>query len=62
MLDAEQHMRVLHRLDARVALDVPLIPLYYRPFVGAARSTVRGYASRGTVDPFLGAENWWLAR
>ena len=62
VLDAEQHMRVLNRLDARVALDVPLIPLYHRPFIGAARSTVRGFVLRATVDPFLGAENWWLAR
>ena len=62
VLDAEQYMRVLRRLDARVALDVPLIPLYYRPFVGAARSIVRGYASRGTSNPLIGSENWWLAR
>jgi peptide/nickel transport system substrate-binding protein len=62
VLDAEQYIRVLHRLDARVALDVPLIPLYHRPLFGAARSTVRGYAPGGTLDPFVGAENWWLAR
>ncbi|HET6617898.1 MAG TPA: ABC transporter substrate-binding protein, partial [Gemmatimonadota bacterium] len=62
VLDAEQYMRVLHRLDARVAVDVPLIPLYHRPLFGAARSTVRGYDPRGNLDPFAGAENWWLAR
>jgi peptide/nickel transport system substrate-binding protein len=62
ILDPEQYIRALHRLDARVALDVPLIPLYHRPLIGAARSAVRGYTSREPVDqPFLGAENWWLA-
>jgi peptide/nickel transport system substrate-binding protein len=62
VLDADQRARVLHRLDARVALDVPLIPLFHRPLIGAARATIRGYAPSGTLDPFAGAENWWLAR
>ena len=62
VLAVEQRARVLNRVDARVALDVPLLPLFQIPVVGAARSTVRGYAPRVTVDPFVGAENWWLAR
>jgi peptide/nickel transport system substrate-binding protein len=60
ILEAEQYIRALHRLDARVALDVPLIPLYHRPFIGAARTAVRGYTSHAT-NPFIGAEDWWLA-
>jgi hypothetical protein len=62
VLDADLHARVLHRLDARVALDVPLIPLFHRPLIGAARATIRGYAPSGTLDPLAGVENWWLAR
>ncbi len=62
VLDADLHARALHRLDARVALDVPLIPLFHRPLFGAARSSVRGYGRSLSLDPFVGAENWWLAR
>ena len=43
VLDVEQRARVLNRVDARVALDVPLLPSSTCPVVGAARSTVRGY-------------------
>ncbi len=62
VLDADQRARVFNRADARVAGDVPLLPLYHRPLIGAARATLRGYVPSGSFNPFLGAENWWLAR
>ena len=31
MLDADQRAVVLNRIDARVALDVPMLPLFYHP-------------------------------
>ena len=64
VLDVDQRARVLNRIDARVALDVPLLPLYHLPLIGAASASLRGYAlaPSGPLDPFVGAENWWLAR
>jgi peptide/nickel transport system substrate-binding protein len=64
VLDVDQRARVLDRIDARVANDVPLIPLFHRPVIGAASGRLRGYAlvPSGPIDPFVGAENWWLAR
>ena len=64
VLDVDQRARVLNRIDARVALDVPLLPLYHLPLIGAGSASLRGYAlaPSGPLDPFVGAENWWLAR
>jgi peptide/nickel transport system substrate-binding protein len=64
VLDVDQRANVLNRVDARVALDVPLLPLFQRPVIGAASARLRGYvlAPAGPLDPFVGAENWWLAR
>ena len=62
VLDADQRARVFNRADARVAGDVPLLPLYHRPLIGAARATLRGYVPSGSFNPFIDAENWWLAR
>ena len=62
VLDADQRARVFNRADARVASDVPVLPLYQRPLIGAARATLRGYAPSGSFNPLLGAENWWLAQ
>ncbi len=64
ILDVDQRAHVLNRIDARVASDVPLLPLYHVPLIGAASASLRGYAlaPSGPLDPFVGAENWWLAR
>jgi peptide/nickel transport system substrate-binding protein len=63
VLDVDQRARVLNRVDARVAKDVPLLPLFQRPVIGAASARLKGYvlAPAGPLDPFIGAENWWLA-
>jgi peptide/nickel transport system substrate-binding protein len=62
VLDADQRARVLNRVDARVASDVPLLPLYHLPLIGGASPKLRGYAPSGPLNPFVSAEDWWLAR
>ena len=51
VLDADQRARVFNRADARVACDVPVLPLYQRPLIGAARATLRGYVSFRVLQP-----------
>ena len=61
IFDAGQRARVLNRADARMAKDVPVIPLYNAPTYAAVRSNVRGYVPS---FPFAlwRAENLWLER
>ena len=61
ILDRTQWARVLHRAEAQMLKDVPVIPLFEVPAVAAVRSTVRGYVAHLT-DPTWNAENWWLDR
>jgi len=61
IFDLDQRARVLNRADARMALDVPVIPLYQVPTYAAVRSTIRGYRP-GFPFPLWRAENWWLER
>ena len=61
ILDAERRARVLNKADARIAKDVPTIPLFEVPLVVAVRSTIRGFTSVGFISPMWNAENWWLA-
>jgi peptide/nickel transport system substrate-binding protein len=60
ILDAGQRARVLNRADARMAKDVPVIPLYQTPNVIAFRATIRNVVS-ASVHDLWNAENWWLA-
>ena len=64
ILDVDHRARVLNRIDARIATDVPRLPLFHRTVISAASARLRGYvlAPSGPLDPFVGAENWWLAR
>jgi peptide/nickel transport system substrate-binding protein len=62
ILDPFQQARVLNRADARLARDVPVIPLYELPFVAALHSTVRGFALSAVPTELLDPENWWLER
>ena len=59
-LDAEQRDRVLNRADRRLALDVPVIPLYQPPGIVAFRATIRNVGA--SPSNLLNAENWWLER
>ena len=59
ILDPVERSRVLNRADQQLAKDVPVIPLFERPFVLALRKTVRDVV----VSPeslLWNAENWWL--
>jgi peptide/nickel transport system substrate-binding protein len=61
ILDAGRRARVLNRADARIAKDVPTIPLFEVPLLVAVRSTIRGFTPAGFASPLWNAENWWLA-
>jgi peptide/nickel transport system substrate-binding protein len=60
-LDAVQQARVLNRADARIANDVPVLPLYLLAYVSAFRRDLHGVAFH-PIDPFWRAEDWWLDR
>ncbi len=64
ILDADQQARVLNKVDAQMARDVPVIPLYQQTQSVAVRSTVRnfGLSLNTQLVPLWNAENWWLAR
>jgi peptide/nickel transport system substrate-binding protein len=59
IVDAAQRARVLNRADARIASDVPLIPLFQVPNVVAFRRAIRNVGS-GAGHELWNAENWWL--
>ena len=56
ILNEEQRAHVLNRADRRLALDVPVIPLYQPPAILAFRATIRNIRA---FDLEKG-ENWWL--
>ena len=62
ILDANQQARVLNRADAKLARDVPVLPLYHVPTTIAHSARVRGVGITAFFDPFVNAENWWLER
>ena len=59
ILDPVQRARVLNRADARLARDVPTIPLFEVRSLVAVRSTVRDFVPNH-FDWTWHAENWWL--
>jgi peptide/nickel transport system substrate-binding protein len=61
ILDPRRQAQVLNRVDAQLAKDVPVIPLFQNPVVAAGDSAVRGVRLGVYWDAFAGAENWWLA-
>ncbi|HUP52871.1 MAG TPA: ABC transporter substrate-binding protein, partial [Longimicrobiales bacterium] len=60
MPDAARRARILNRVDARLARDVPVIPIVQNPFVVAYREGVRGVDLTGALYPLVNAEKWWL--
>jgi peptide/nickel transport system substrate-binding protein len=62
ILDAAHQARVLNRADAQLAKDVPYLPLFQNPYVVAHRAAVRNVGLASQLNPFLGAEDWWLDR
>jgi peptide/nickel transport system substrate-binding protein len=61
VLDPSRLARVLNRADARLAKDVPVLPLYELPLVAALRSTVRGFVLSAVPTDLIDPEDWWLA-
>ena len=61
ILDASRQARLLNRVDAQLAKDVPVIPLYQNPVVAASNAKVRNVRLGVFWDPFANAEDWWLA-
>jgi peptide/nickel transport system substrate-binding protein len=62
IVDPERRARVLHRLDARLAETVPVLPLVQPVFRGVFKDSVRGVYPGGTQFEFSqNSEDWWLA-
>jgi peptide/nickel transport system substrate-binding protein len=59
-LDERQRARVLHAADAKLAVDVPVIPLYTLPSTVAHRTSLRGVVPH-RLGPHWNAGSWWLA-
>jgi peptide/nickel transport system substrate-binding protein len=59
--DGDRRARVLNRADARMARDVPVIPLWNQPTAATVKATIRGFEPS---FPSLtwNAEDWWLDR
>lgn len=62
ILNPARQAAVLNRADAKLASDVPVIPLFENPQVVAHRTHVRNVRITAQLDPFVGVENWWLAK
>jgi peptide/nickel transport system substrate-binding protein len=60
ILDERQRARVLHAADAKLARDVPVIPLYTLPFTVAHRTSIRNVVPHPVV-PHWNVGSWWLA-
>jgi peptide/nickel transport system substrate-binding protein len=62
IVDDKRRVKLVNKIDARLAKAVPAIPLYQNTFLFAFRATIRGVVPNG-VDFFgWNAENWWLER
>jgi peptide/nickel transport system substrate-binding protein len=64
ILDAGRQARVARRVDAQLARDVPVIPLYQLPSLTAWRASIRNFVVARSGGPISvqHAENWWLDR
>ena len=58
-LRGRERARAVNEVDAALAEEVPLLPLYWSPTVAATGPSVRGYVLHPD-DPFWRAEEWWL--
>ena len=52
IVDPRQRARVLNRADAKLARDVPVIPLFQTSVPGGAQSDRRGVVARGGIFNF----------
>jgi peptide/nickel transport system substrate-binding protein len=60
-LDLTRRVKLLNRVDVRLARAVPAIPLFQYTYLTARRTAVRGMVQNGVGSGFWDAENWWLA-
>jgi peptide/nickel transport system substrate-binding protein len=62
MVDQRTRMRFLNRVDARMARDVPVIPLFQLPWMLTYAETLRGVRDNPWEGVTWNSEDWWLAR
>ncbi len=60
IFDAGRQAVALNRADARMAKDVPVVPLFQHPAYAVLAPGVRGFVFNSTTG-VAGANNWWLA-
>jgi peptide/nickel transport system substrate-binding protein len=61
IVDQQTRMRLLNRVDALLARDVPMIPLFQRPWFLALNPRLRGVVGNPWEGFTWNAEDWWLA-
>jgi peptide/nickel transport system substrate-binding protein len=61
IIDPKRKAVVANRADLRMAGDVPVLPLYQRPFTFGLRKHIQGFVPNGFGSIVWSAENWWLA-
>jgi peptide/nickel transport system substrate-binding protein len=62
-LGQAERARLLNAVDARLAADAAMLPLWQGVVRAAVRSSVRGFIGRGSQFNFFeNTEDWWLAR
>jgi len=62
IVDPSRYAAVANRADRRLALDVPVLPLYQTLKVYAYRSSLRGIRPNPFWAVTWNAEDWWLER
>jgi peptide/nickel transport system substrate-binding protein len=62
MVDQKVRMKLLNRVDALLARDVPFIPLYQQPWFVSHRPGLRGVVNNPWEGFTWNSEGWWLAR
>ncbi len=60
-LDLTRRVKLLNRVDVRLARAVPAIPLFQYTYLTARRTAVRGVVQNGVGSGFWDLENWWFA-
>ena len=61
-IDDRRRVRLLNRVDVRLAKAVPLIPLFQGKGLFALKASVRGVVPNGVGSWTWNAEDWWLDR
>jgi peptide/nickel transport system substrate-binding protein len=62
VVDQKARMKLLNRVDALLARDVPFIPLYQQPWFVSHVPALRGVRNNPWEGFTWNSEDWWLAR